>query len=174
MTTARVVGAVLAVVMTVGTAWMSRLPIDFGRDAESLLRLSWRVDGVTVEACRTLSEEELANLPVHMRNPEACIGTIAPFTLSAVLDGESVVADTVFPGGARGDRPIYVLRDLPLSPGRRTLEVRFNAVIPDGADVEGATTGYVWEGVVELEAGDIALLTLDDRGEFTLRTPRLQ
>jgi hypothetical protein len=147
MKVTRVVGAVVAVLMTVGISWMSRAPFEFGADGEALIRLSWRVDGVTVEACRTLSEEELADLPIHMRNPDACIGQMAPFVFRATLSGVALVNDTLSPGGARGDRPIYVL------------------------DVGDAIVAYTWEGEIELTGGTVALLTLDDRGAFVLRQP---
>ncbi|MBT3498535.1 MAG: hypothetical protein HOD00_02165 [Gemmatimonadales bacterium] len=171
MKVTRVVGAVVAVLMTVGISWMSRAPFEFGADGEALIRLSWRVDGVTVEACRTLSEEELADLPIHMRNPDACIGQMAPFVFRATLSGVALVNDTLSPGGARGDRPIYVLRDLSVAPGRHDLTVHFDAIVPEGADVGDAIVAYTWEGEIELTGGTVALLTLDDRGAFVLRQP---
>lgn len=171
MSAARVFGAGLAVVMTFAVAWLSRVPTDFAGDADALIRLSWRVDGVTVQACETLSEEELAKRPIHMRNPQACIGTIAPFELVATLGGQTIVHDTISPGGIRGDRPIYVFRDTPVIPGRSVLSVRFEAVVPEGAELDGAVTLLTWEGEIELAPGDVALLTMDDHGAFVLRTP---
>ena len=171
MSAARVVGAIVAVLLATGTAWLSRAPLEFGHASEALIRLSWRVDGVTVEACRTLTEEELANLPVHMRNPNACIGQIAPFVLRAAVGGREVLNDTLSPGGARGDRPIYVLRDLSVPPGNHAVTVRFDAIIPEGAEVGDAVTGYEWRGDITIQSGTVALLTLDDHGSFVLRQP---
>jgi hypothetical protein len=171
MSASRVAGAVLAVILTVAVAWISRVPVEFGGQEGALIRLSWRADGVTVEACEELSEEELASRPIHMRNPLACIGEIAPFELSAFVADEPLLVDTISAGGARGDRPIYVLRDLSVIAGRHDVRVRFRALVPDGADVGDAQVEYLWEGQVSVASDDIALLTLDDRGAFVLLTP---
>jgi hypothetical protein len=168
---ARVFGAGLAIAMTFAVAWLSRAPTDFAGDGDALIRLSWRVDGVTVQACETLSEEELAKRPIHMRNPQACIGTIAPFELVATLGGQTIVHDTIWPGGIRGDRPIYVFRDIPVIPGRSVLSVRFEAVVPEGTEVDSAVSRLTWEGEIELAPDDVALLAMDDHGAFVLRTP---
>ena len=163
----RAAAALLAIAMTGGIAWLSRAPLDFGSGAEARIRLSWRVAGIPIEACRTRTEEELAALPVHMRSPEECTRTLAPFALDVAVGGRSVVRDTVFPKGARGDRPLYVFRDLPAEAGRVALSVRFEAVSAS----EGGTR-YAWDGEVELEPGDVALLTLNSTGNLELRTPR--
>ncbi|MEJ2204013.1 MAG: hypothetical protein P8170_07875, partial [Gemmatimonadota bacterium] len=118
MKTRRLATAILAGGLSVvAISAASRLPVSFGGDHDALLRLSWRVDGISMEECRTLTEEELANLPTHMRNPKACIGRIAPYRLQVGIDGALVVSDTVYPAGARGDRPVFVLRDVPVDPG---------------------------------------------------------
>ncbi len=95
-----------------------------------------------------------------------------PFELSVRLGTDPVVRDTVFPGGIRGDRPVYVFRDLPTGIGRSALSVRFDAVLPEGAEPGGDhITSYAWDGEVELGPGEVALLTLVDEGVFVLRTP---
>lgn len=164
----------LAAAVTGGVAWLSRVPSDFaaGDRERATVRLSWRVDGVRAEACRTRSEEELAELPPHMRSPRTCARTLVPFELSARLGTDLVLRDTVFPGGIRGDRPIYVFRELSAAPGRSTLSVRFDAVLPVGVESRGdRVTSYAWDGEIELGPGEVALLTLVDGGAFALRTP---
>ncbi|HSG08543.1 MAG TPA: hypothetical protein VLA36_09300 [Longimicrobiales bacterium] len=152
----------LAVGLTLGTAALSRMPVRFAHKGDAMLRLSWKINGVTVEACRERSPEELAALPVHMRNPEACIGGIAPYVLEVTLDGATLPSDTVRARGARGDRPLFVLQDLPVRPGRHDVSVRFRALIPDG--VEAPADGILelaWSGPLELAERDVALITLD-------------
>jgi hypothetical protein len=147
-----------------GISAASRLPLSFRGEHDALLRLSWRVDGVSMEECRSLTDEELANLPVHMRNPEACIGRIAPYRLQVGIDGAMVVSDTVYPAGARGDRPIFVLHDLPLDPGSTRVRVRFDPLLPPGAKPGPAAVPLFLDRVVAVEAGRIVLVTLDDAG----------
>ena len=52
----------LAVGLTLGTAALSRMPVRFAHTGTAMLRLSWKINGVTVEACRERSPEELAAL----------------------------------------------------------------------------------------------------------------
>ncbi len=169
MTVRRAAAALLAIAATTGIAWLSTAPTDFLGDAGAAVRLSWRVDGVPVEACRTRTEEELAALPVHMRSPLECERTLAPFALDVDLGGRPVVRDTVFPRGVRGDRPLYVFRDFPVAPGRTAVSVRFEALAADGA--EGVPTRYRWNGEVQLNSGDVALVTMGEDGQLELRTP---
>ena len=169
----RMVGAFLAVGLTVGTAALSRVSVEFSHPDQALLRLSWRVEGVALEECRERTPEELERLPVHMRNARACIGTIAPYTLHVTVDGRTVVTDTVVAPGARGDRPIPVFAEVPLRPGTYEVEVRFDAILPEGAEPPGNLPDLDWDGNVTVGGREIALLTLaEDRSGLVLRTPR--
>ena len=164
---------ILALLLTVATAALSRIPATFTPPTEAALRLSWRVEGAVVENCRQPTSEELAELPVHMRNPRACIGQIAPYLLSVRIDGAVLVTDTLEAAGARGDRPLTVLRDFSVAAGSHDLQVAFEALLPQGAVVaEGSVTGLAWAGTVTLEPRDVALLTLDGSGgALELRMP---
>lgn len=167
----RAAAVFVAVAATAGVAWLSRLPSDFGGGADATIRLSWRAAGVPVENCRTRTEEELAALPAHMRSPRECTRALAPFELAVALDGSPVVHDTVFPKGARGDRPVYVFRDLPTKAGRAPLSIRFEALAGEEAQADEAPTRYAWDGVVEVASGHVALVTLDGEGSLVVRTP---
>lgn len=175
MTGHRVLAAFVAIAMTGGVAWLSQAPTDLGGN-DAVIRLSWRIAGVHVEACRTRTEDELAALPVHMRNPRECTRALAPFALDVTVGGRAVVRDTVFPRGMRGDRPVYVLRDLPAEPGPVALSVRFEAVLAEGAaPPDGVPTRYAWNGEISLASGDVALLTLDGAGKnLVLRRPKVR
>lgn len=157
--------AAVAVALTLGISAGSRVPVTFSEPDDALLRLSWRMRGITAEECRTLSEAELERLPVHMRNPRACIGVIAPYALDVSVDGRVLAADTVRPPGARGDRPLNVLREYPLAPGEHQVRVRLRAVFPDGVDAPAdGITELAWEGALRLGGRDVALVTLDEAG----------
>jgi hypothetical protein len=172
MKAARLLAVIVAVVATVLVAWLSRLPMHFDSEHEALVRLSWRVDGISVEECRQYSPQELANLPVHMRNPEACIGRIAPYRLQVGLNGTLLVNDTIHPGGARGDRPIYVLSDLPVDPGEHRIQVRFDPILLPGTTWLPGARPLSLDEIVRLERRDIVLVTLDDdTQELVVRYP---
>ena len=157
-----VLAAVLAVLLTTTVAWLSRLPLHFDSEHEALVRLSWRVDGISLEECRQRSDEELANLPIHMRNPEACIGRIAPYRLQVALNGTLLVNDTIHPGGARGDRPIYVLSDFPVDPGEHRVQVRFDPILLPGTTWLPGAQPLSFDQTVSLGQREIVLVTLDD------------
>lgn len=164
--------AVVAVALTAATAALTRTPVTFSGEGVGVLRLSWRMKGVTAEACRTLAPEELARLPAHMRNPRACIGVIAPYHLTVTADRSLSVDDTVRAPGARSDRPLNVLREFLLTPGEHQVAVRFRSILPEGVEAppEGITE-LTWQGTVRVGTREVALLTLDSSGRgLELRT----
>ncbi|HSG48553.1 MAG TPA: hypothetical protein VLA43_12110, partial [Longimicrobiales bacterium] len=165
--------AMVAVVLTVLTAAGSRVPVTFSGEEEALLRLSWRMPGIATEACRTLTAEELARLPVHMRNPQACIGVIASYAMEVRVDGTVLARDTVSPRGARGDRPLNVLREFPLPAGEHDVAVSFLAILPEGVEVPAEGVRELsWEGQLHLQGRDVALVTLDpSASRLEVRTP---
>jgi hypothetical protein len=174
----RAAGGLLAVALVAGTAALSRLPTPFSTSDEALLRLSWRMAGVTAQACRTLSPEELEKLPVHMRNPKACIGHIASYVLRVRVDGVLETQDTVRPAGARGDRPITLLRDLRIAPGAHRVDIAFDALLPEGVEPPpDALRSLVWNGRVDAGPRGVALVTLDPEGrrlEYRTETGRVR
>lgn len=116
----------VSAVATAGLGWLSRAPYT-SRDADrALLRLSWRLRGEKSEVCRPRTQEELDALPVHMRTSEVCESTLLAYRLIVRVDGVTRDSTIVLPGGARGDRPVFVLRELPLEPGTHHVSIRFD------------------------------------------------
>lgn len=117
----------LAVVVTAGVLALVRVATvagipGAGRDS-AWVRLSWSARPERVETCRRLSDEELAQRPPHMRLRLECTGKFASYHLTVRSDGVVIADDTVRGGGFRNDRPMHVLRDLPVAPGTRRIEV---------------------------------------------------
>lgn len=170
----RVAGSALAFATVLAVAALSRVPTAHAEPDEAIIRLSWRTLGVRLEECRRLTEEELEALAPHMRTPESCTGRNADYELRVTLAGAGVVTDTVHPTGLRTDRPIYVLRDLPVAPGSHQVSVRFTALVPPDvtarrANVEGSPLEIHYEGELTLAAAEIALITLDATGTALVR-----
>jgi hypothetical protein len=90
----------------------------------SLLRLSWRVRGERIERCRRPTARELAGVPAHMRRETICeAARVAPYRLRVAIDDRPVV-DGAAPGsGVASDRPMYLLRDVAVAPGRHRVRV---------------------------------------------------
>jgi hypothetical protein len=141
-------------------------------DADAELRLAWRTPVPRVVECRTLTAEELAELPVHMRQAEICEPERVAYRLEVRVDGELRRAATVAASGARGDRPIYVFETLPLEAGARRLRVVFERADGRGSgdsavDETGAPYRLVLDRRLDVGVRDVVLVTYD-RGDGTL------
>jgi hypothetical protein len=165
----RVAGAFLAVAVTVGVAAFGRLPTTLNPDRRGVVRLSWRLRGSQVEqACRRPTAEELAELPAHMRNPDACVGRVAPYRLTVQVDHRTAVDRTIQGAGARHDRPIYVLQDLEVEPGIHRVHVSFRRDDPEAAGEEALELSL--DRSLEVGARRVVLVTYDaDRRRLVVR-----
>lgn len=111
-----------------------------------MIRLAWSARPERLETCRRQSDEELEQLPPHMRQRVVCEGATARYRLELHRDGIVQLDEVVRGGGARHDRPMYVLREFPVPPGSARLEVRFSridrpATPPDSAAEATRGTG---------------------------------
>jgi hypothetical protein len=123
----------VGIALTAGLVVGSALPFTAAPEEQAMIRLSWRAVGERVEACREPTEAELAALPPHMRQSEICEARLTPFRLAVAIDGTDTFEGQIKPGGARGDRPAYVLQDFPVTPGSHRLSVEFGTVSDPGA-----------------------------------------
>ena len=124
----RAAGAVISVAAMAVVVICANAPITVHGSERAILRLAWSVRPERVERCRQQSEEELASLPAHMRQPVICEGTSAQYRLTVLHDGVVAAEQRVHGGGLRQDRRIYVFQELPLRPGDGTIEVRFDRI----------------------------------------------
>lgn len=157
------VSAALVVLLAAG----SRVPISALDADQAIIRLSWRFRAEEGVDCRRPTQDELDQLPVHMRNPDACIGDLAPYELRVEVDATPRVTRIVRPAGVRGDRPIFVHEELRLAPGRHTVSVRFGV---QGAE-DGANPALSTETTVDLDAGRVLLVTRGPDGGLEARRP---
>lgn len=125
---ARVAGGIVATLAALLLGAASRAPWTASPRGDALLRLSWRAQSEVAERCRPLTEEEKADLPVHMQVPEICETRAIPYRLEVRVDGATVLSETVHGAGARADRPISVFREIPLAAGRHDVRVAFAPV----------------------------------------------
>lgn len=139
----RVFGAAAVAAAAAATAAASHATLTVHRSDASMLRVALSARPERVESCRTLSDEELAELPQHMRQRVVCDGVTARYDFQVLRDGALLARAEIRGGGLRHDRQLYVFRELPLPPGRALLEVRLTRVEtdtpePDDADHAGA------------------------------------
>ena len=167
-----VLAVLVAVAATAALGGLSRVPYQSDRSASAVLRLAWRARGVRIEECRQLTEEELANLPQHMRRSEVCEGRLIPYRLTVDVDGTTMVNTEIRPAGAREDRPLYVSQDLRLAPGPHDVSVVFVREGEIGPDAEaGAATPARLEfhEQIEFAVREIALITYDTERKELVR-----
>lgn len=171
MSRVRVASAVLAaLLMTFAIGALSQVPYRAESAGQAWIRLSWRVSAPRVEECRTLTPEEIAALPIHMRREEVCDSEGVPYRLRIDLNGEGVEETVIRGAGTRGDRPIYVYRELRVEPGRHQIDV---SLTPEGGGE--ASTGHAPTEALELAEdvdladGDVALITRSEAGKLVVR-----
>ena len=152
----RILAGALAVLLTGAVVGLSQVPYEATSGEGARIRLSWRFRAA-VEECRELSEEELAELPAHMRRSTVCERTVPPHHLRVEVDGRALLDETIRAAGAQADHPLYVFREVPVEPGRHDVRVRFERL--DGeAD---AAEPLVLETTLDLEPREVGLITYD-------------
>ncbi|MCG8468354.1 MAG: hypothetical protein MJB57_09125 [Gemmatimonadetes bacterium] len=164
-------GLALAVLLLAGIAGLSRVPYAAEPDDRALLRLSWRYQAPADADCRRPTAEELAQLPAHMRNPDACVRTPTPFRVTARVGERWVVDDTLRAAGARQDRPVFVYVDVPVTSGWHALEVGFTSLAPEtGGMTAGApAVALSWADTVRIEPHEIVLIEYDRASRSLVR-----
>jgi hypothetical protein len=158
------IGLVLALGMAGALGAFSRIPVGLADPEFAQVRLSWRLDAEVVEDCRERTSEELERLPAHMRSAEVCEGRGTPWRLRVEVDGTERVHRIVEPRGARGDRPVAVVAELPVEVGTHRVEIRFEPT-DSGATSEALT----YDDLVELGSGEVALITVDPAARRLVR-----
>ena len=159
----------VTVILTGALGALSRLPVDGVHADRGALRFSWRLRAEEAGECRRPTAEELQDLPAHMRNPDACAGQAPAYRLRVEVDGEEQFEDRVEASGVRGDRPLFVYRELLLAPGRHEVRVRF---APETGDTTAARRFHL-DTLLSIEAGDVRLVTRnEDTGALEVVRPR--
>jgi len=158
------IGAVLAVLATVGLVALSDIPYGAERSEEATIRLSWRAVGERIEECRVPSEEELAALPPHMRRKEICEGKLAPFQLDVSIDGRPVHSGKIHASGARQDRLTYVFKEFRVSPCRHELKVRFALDVESAGDASSRPPLHL-ETAIDSAPRSITLVTREEKSD---------
>lgn len=118
-----ILGSAISLAVVLGTAvlsawpaWQS-LPEDY-----ALVRLSFTQSGV--RSCRDRTEQELAALPLNMRQDQICERRRAPVYVEVEIDGDIVFAENLQPGGLSGTGPSRVYQRFELPAGSYNIALR--------------------------------------------------
>lgn len=112
-----------AALLAIARASVAPLPLH--EPGMARLRLSWRARPERIEVCRVLSAEELERREEHMRERVECDGRFATYLLRVEADDRVIETDVLRGAGLRHDRPLYLLREYDLTPGRHRIRVSF-------------------------------------------------
>jgi len=156
------IGAAGGLTLAIGALSNTSVPV--GTSDSAMVRLAWRATPARIRHCRTLTPEELAQIPAHMRRTEECTETTLPYRLTLRLDSAPPVVLSIHAGGAREDRPMYVFHESRLAPGPRTVSVRFERdATPAGvtAPVSQTPSLLTFDTTMVLRGRQIALITYD-------------
>jgi hypothetical protein len=118
-------GFIAAAAVAAGIAALSRAPYQPYAGDAAMIRLAWSARPERIERCRRQSDEELEKLPAHMRQRVVCEGASARYQLEVRNGDTALLVDTLRGSGLRHDRSLYLLREIPISPGAVRLSVRF-------------------------------------------------
>jgi hypothetical protein len=134
----------------------SAAPLPFNTSEAARLRLSWTARPQRIEVCRTLSAEELAALPEHMRQRVECDGRFASYTLRVEMADRALGESVIRGGGLRHDRPIFLLREYEVPPGTYRMRITFTRREPIESREEESAPGAVPDADTGLYAGRAA------------------
>jgi hypothetical protein len=153
----RIAGGVLALLLALGLAAASAVPLSTHPSPDARIRVAFSARPERLETCRTLTPEELAGVPAHMRRSQVCEGTSARYRLVVAREGRLLHSTTLRGGGLRHDRRLYVLHDVRVPSGPAVIEVRLVRV--DAAPVGAALTTA--RGPAQTDASDSTVAPRD-------------
>ena len=133
MTSRRLVGALVAVLLVAGLLAASRARVPAHRGSEAMVRVTLSARPARDEVCRRVSDEELAKLPTHMRQRVICEGITARYRLEVRRDGQLLESLALEGGGLRRDRQLYHFSETLVPSGRAEIEVRLARIDPAAA-----------------------------------------
>lgn len=162
------VGVALGLLLGVQT--LAHLPLGTPPEGAAI-RLAVRTSAGKLEICRDVPPEELAQLPIHMRQPRICEVQPVAYRLTLSVDGAPVRNLHAERRGMRSDRALVIDDLVPIAAGRRELVVTLDPEVPPGTPEQDAAAlprGELRQ-TIELPAGRIALVTWEAHAGLTVR-----
>ena len=101
------IAAIVTALSLGAMALLSAAPVRSEDSESARLRLSWSARPERIETCRVLSK-------------------FATYALDVFVDGRLVHQSVVRGAGLRHDRPIFLLREIPVPPGAHRIRVSFD------------------------------------------------
>lgn len=128
-TSTRNLGPIQILKITVGTFILifglsSLSGLKYSRVFEgSLLRVAFRMPAPVEEVCRERTQDELNQIPLHMRKKLDCSRKSIDFNLRVSIDEKIILQKKIESKGVQSDRPLIVDEDLKLGSGEHQVRV---------------------------------------------------
>lgn len=151
----KILPVISGVILFMMISFLSQIPTVFSDDS-GILRLSWRLTGQNIKICEDRTQDQLNNIPAHMRTQQICIQKPIDYQLLVSINGESKINEIIKAGGLHGDRPIYVHRDIKLHSGNHQVQIHFEPL--DDSLSEGIKLEYSSE--ININNNQIILIHL--------------
>ena len=153
----RLAGVVAAALLAGCVVVGSRLPYTPPQPTTGALVVTFKHPGGLAEACRPLTEEEIAARPAHMRvaNAMECSRQRADVRLRVTVDGAVALERAYAPGGLWGDRLAVVLERVAVEPGKHRVSVEI------GDTIDQEKWSFVSEGTIEAAVGRQSVVVFD-------------
>ena len=136
--TLKIIPVLSGIIFFMIISYLSQIPTVFSDDS-GILRLSWRLTGQNIKICEDRTEDQLNNIPAHMRTQQICVQKPIDYQLLVSINGESKISEVIKAGGLHGDRPIYVNHDIKLPNGNHQVQIHFEPLddsLSDGLKLE--------------------------------------
>jgi hypothetical protein len=131
---------------------------------DALLRISFTHAAKPVGECRTLSQDELAQLPPNMRIPVQCPRERSPVEFVAELDGRPLLTTTLPPTGFARDGAAVLYDRHTVRAGAHRLSVKLKD------DARARDFGYQRDELVTFLPGQVLVIDFDPRrGGFVFK-----
>jgi hypothetical protein len=131
---------------------------------QAVITVAFAHAGQRREACRKLSQEELAELPPNMRAPMDCPRERSPVSVDLLIDGEQVIDEVHNAPGLFNDLGIDMYRSAKVNAGEHRLVIHMN----DNVRVDGPT--HVHEETVTLQPAQRLVINFNsDTGKFFIK-----
>ena len=155
------------VLLVLPIAALSRAPWIPAGASDAVLRFSWRMSVTGERSCRARTQQELDELPVHMRTPEIC--TVAAATYLLITRVGDAAADTtpLLRGGVKGDRPLFVLQERAVQPGQQRVSVQLVRVTRGSSAILASL-----DTVLAMQRWRVQLVTLNEADRLIVQSRR--
>ncbi len=148
-----------------GISYLSAFPT--GHEINNgAIALSWKMPRQSIKNCRTLTNEELAKLPMHMRTSQKCDETQVPYHLVLKQNGKVLIDKMITSHGVKSDRPIYVNENINIDIGKYEFELQFVPNVGTEETKDLIKVENKFQG--EIIAGKSTLVTWSEQGGFKL------